>query len=136
MSGCRCIIDQYLLVAVACAQDIIDNDIALADSLSKKYKILKPHIGVFTEHPVPHTTITCDNVSYTFHGVLDYAIGVIEKRDMSVSYDVSLFLLVVMRGYRITSKGIHVHESFPNIVWHPRDQKLGGDGECRTSNNC
>lgn len=83
-SGCRCIIDQYLLAAVAYAQQIIDNDKDLRKKLRTTYNIDKPHIGVFTEVPVPNTMIKCTGtgMSYTFHGFLDYATGFIHQRDI------------------------------------------------------
>ncbi|KAK7678525.1 hypothetical protein QCA50_018397 [Cerrena zonata] len=103
-AGCRCIIDQYLLAAVVYAQEQIDTDKSLQSFLRMTYKIMDPHISVFTELPVPHTTITCDNgnVSYTFHGVLDYAIGFIEAAD----------ILSLGRG----SIGLDAHEALSGIV--------------------
>ncbi|KAK7686122.1 hypothetical protein QCA50_010934 [Cerrena zonata] len=83
-AGCRSIIGQFLIAAVVYAQEQIDTDSKLQSSLRRTYKIMKPHISVFSNLHIPHTTITCDsdNVSYTFHGVLDYAIGFIEADDI------------------------------------------------------
>jgi hypothetical protein len=50
--------------------------------LSSRYKITNPHIAVFTELPIPHTRITHGEVSYVFHGLLDYGIGYIKGRDV------------------------------------------------------
>ena len=81
-SGCRCIIGQYLVAAVVYAQGIIDNDDRLKEDLSSRYNIKNPHIAVFTKIPVPHTCITHGDISYVFHGILDYGVGYIKGRDV------------------------------------------------------
>jgi hypothetical protein len=80
--GCRCIIAQYLSAAVVYAQGIIDKDDAMKRELSSRYNIKNPHIAVFTELTIPHTRITYGEVSYVFHGSLDYAVGYIKGRDV------------------------------------------------------
>lgn len=46
-SGCRCIIDQYVLAAVLYAQSTISSDRALKKSLDSRYRTNDPHIAVF-----------------------------------------------------------------------------------------
>src|SRR5260221_8797585 len=43
-SGCRCVIDQFLLAAAIYAQQIIDTDMNIKDELFAKYFIRKPHV--------------------------------------------------------------------------------------------
>ncbi|KAF8522408.1 hypothetical protein BU17DRAFT_86961 [Hysterangium stoloniferum] len=67
-SGVRCLIDQYILAAVTYAQTIFDSDEQLKQEMDRKYRVDVPHIAVFPGLPIPYTTITCGNNSYTFHG--------------------------------------------------------------------
>jgi hypothetical protein len=64
------------------------------------YKIMDPHIAVFTELPVPDTKIESGDVSYTFHGYLDYALGFIsadDTRTYPLLFCFSVFLLIWFR---------------------------------------
>lgn len=83
-SGCRCVIDQFLLAAAIYAQQIIDTDMNIKDELYAKYFIRKPHVVVFTELPIPQTTVNNNGVSYVFHGFLDYGVGLIKSGDQGV----------------------------------------------------
>lgn len=75
-SGCRSIIHQCLISAVVYAQQCIDNDPQLKATLCQTYEIMDPHVAVFTDLPVPKTMIGSD-VTYMFHGFLDFALGFI-----------------------------------------------------------
>ncbi len=83
-SGCRCVIDQFLLAAAIYAQQIIDTDMNIKDELYARYFIRKPHIAVFTELPIPKTNVSYNGVSYVFHGFLDYGVGLIKSGDQGV----------------------------------------------------
>jgi hypothetical protein len=64
---------------VVYAQSIIDNDKSLKAILSLKHGLKNPHIAIFTEQVVPKTMIEHNKVSYTFYGILDYAISFIPQ---------------------------------------------------------
>ena len=81
-SGCRCIIDQCLVAAIAYAQGILESDEHMKQAISNRFRVKNPQIAVFTELPIPHTRITYNDTSYTFHGLLDYGIGFIKGRDL------------------------------------------------------
>jgi len=83
-SGCRGVIDHFLLAAAIYAQQIIDTDMNIKDELFAKYFIRKPHVAVFTELPIPKTTVSNNGVSYVFHGFLDYGVGLIKSGDQGV----------------------------------------------------
>ncbi|GLB42113.1 hypothetical protein LshimejAT787_1101280 [Lyophyllum shimeji] len=76
-AGCRDAIGQLILAAALYAQDTIDGDARLRESLENRYRILKPRIGVFNRLQVPPTNFTRGRRSYSFHGALDYGIGLI-----------------------------------------------------------
>lgn len=56
----------------------------IKDELFAKYFIRKPHVAVFTELPIPKTTVSNNGVSYVFHGFLDYGVGLIKSGDQGV----------------------------------------------------
>ena len=64
-SGSRCAIDQFLLSAAIYAQQIIDTDASIKAELYARYFIRKPHVAIFTELPIPKTTVIHNGVSYT-----------------------------------------------------------------------
>ncbi|KIL58574.1 hypothetical protein M378DRAFT_181226 [Amanita muscaria Koide BX008] len=86
-SGCRCVIDQFLLAAATYAQQIINTDDRIKASLTARYFIRKPHVAVFTELQIPKTTVSHNGVSYIFHGFLDYGIGLIRSGDQDALED-------------------------------------------------
>lgn len=73
-------INQFLIAAVIYAQTILDQDITVRDDIFKHYKINNPYVVVFTEVPIPYTKVQCVNMSYTFHGILDYGVGFISTK--------------------------------------------------------
>ena len=81
-SGCRCIIEQYLVAAVVYAQGILDNNQKMKQGVSERFGMTNPQIAVFTGLPVPRTRITYNDIFYTFHGSLDYGVGFIKGRDV------------------------------------------------------
>jgi hypothetical protein len=60
---------------------MIDTDTNIKAELYARYFIRKPHVAVFTELPIPKTTVSHNDVSYVFHGFFDYGIGLIRSGD-------------------------------------------------------
>jgi hypothetical protein len=67
--------------------DLATRDLYIQDKLLVKHRIPQPHVGAFTEQPIPQTTATYEQESYTFYDILDYAIGFVFKlRRMSFKF--------------------------------------------------
>jgi hypothetical protein len=99
VAGCRCPIDQFIVTAVVYAQSIIDKNKPLKDKLFAKHRMPQPHVGVFTEQPIPETTMTYEQEPYTFYGILDYAIGFVSKlRRVSFKFFLPLASLTFCRS--------------------------------------
>lgn len=82
-SGSRCMIDQFLLSAVVYAQSIIDHDPQLKAQLCKRYRILDPHITIFTDVDIPDgVEIAYRETMFLFYGPLDYAMGFVNAKDV------------------------------------------------------
>jgi hypothetical protein len=69
---------------VTCAQLAIDTDKDIKADLTARYLIRKPHVAVFTELPIPKTTVSRNGVSYVFYGFLDYGVGLIKRDEKGV----------------------------------------------------
>jgi hypothetical protein len=121
--GCRCIITQYLTSAAVYAQKYIDEDPQLKSCLGKMYKIMEldPHIAVFNDLPVPDTKVASGDVSYTFHGNLDYALGFISAFWICIYLFSLLFFffpadLILTASLRLRTLTLDVHKVLGGVM--------------------
>ncbi|KAF8907531.1 hypothetical protein CPB85DRAFT_836645 [Mucidula mucida] len=117
-SGCRCLVDEYILTAVVYAQKIIEQDTVLTSTLRQTYHIMHPHIAVFSEQSIPQTVIACEDTSYTFYGTWDYALGYISVDDITSLSRGSLSLDAhdVLCGVLEIKSLSEIHNAVPRIT--------------------